>query len=150
MRQTTAILIIALLISCRKNTYEYDGEGKYFIYTCTLRPNTGYDTIPDMNPERNQYSILGGKYNEVNETRSISFLMNGQIVRQFRIVESYRENEFTFGDRTDIYLVLDSHGLGYKSAVMIRDNQLYPNLDRAYETIIDFPFPGWNRFMLEE
>jgi len=152
MRKSALLILIFLISSCKKEKL----TGSVFIKgNYTYAYTTNCDSIPCSTQYADDYGktikLIVSEYDHFCSCFSMSTVIQENIIQLTQVVQVVRnfESPCIDGNCNEIYKALDQRGKGYSIAFTFENGVLSPPLNPPYLNIIDFPFEGINKFILE-
>lgn len=151
MKYIFSIVGCILFCSCGKDQISGGPRKGTYEYQFSTRAGTYYDTTHFAYNELKTYTIEIGEFSELNESYSMALLENGNTVAFYKIDHHTFESESCESNTLCPYrsFSFDSHGNGLERAGFYLNGAITPPLDPFYMNIVDYPFKGWNRFILK-
>ncbi len=152
MQKFFYILLIFSISSCKKDklTGSVFIKGKYaYAYTANC------DSIPCTTQYANEYGktikLIVSDYDHFCSCFSISTFVDDNIVQLIQVVQVDRnlESPCFDGNCNEIYKAQDKYGKGFTFSSTYENGVLSPPMNPPYLNVIDFPFEGINKFILE-
>ncbi len=136
--------IVLILMSCKKESGETKSSSNTYEYTCTLKRYSFEDTLRIAIHESTKFKIVLGDPNEFRGGYSFALFINNELSQYlFMSNRSALDEIVTDGEIVAGVFVSDCNGNGYK----FEGFRIYPRPNPPFIQILDFPFPGWNRFV---
>gem|GEM_PF-2744031 len=134
---------ILFLLGCFKEPIELQSSGGTYEYAFTLKRLSIYDTVMTASQISEKYKFVHGATNEFRRGYSCSFFVNDQLTLNLFLIKRKTYDYGGTNNNLVNYTDSDIHGNGFT-----RENFMtnYDSGD-AFIQILDFPFPGWNRFL---
>lgn len=125
-------------------------EGKWK-WTCTVRSYSFEDTL--LSFEETPTNLYFQTYGMSDESGkySLDLFLDDQLIQHLIISDVELSSEKYWGNTwLSTIKTSDVHGYGYMEQAFQIDGFNYPSTPPYFMQVVDFPYPGWNRFMFQE
>jgi hypothetical protein len=143
------VLLFSILCSCNKDRLTGGFKSGNYDYAFTTSANSYADTTFLADTIGAIYQIDVSEFSETHASYAVTMYIDGSIKQHYVISRT----EHWQDDNCNVSCLYkgsytDKHGQGFETAGYYFNNSIYPPQDPFYMNIVDYPFPGWNRFIL--
>lgn len=143
--------LILLLYGCRKEKLTQGPLEGVWKWQCTITARSLEDTVFSMADKPTHLYFRTYDFVEESGVYSLDLFLNDQII-QHLIIEEKEGNSTKFWGNTWLTTseITDRYGVGYLREYFTIDGLVFPASESPFMQVVDFPYPGWNRFMFQE
>lgn len=151
MKYMFTIIGLILFYACNKDKISGGPRKGTYEYQFSTRAGTYFDTTHFEFNELKTYAIEIGEFNELNASYSMAIQENGNTVAFYKIDHNTFEIESCESNTLCPYrsFSIDSRGNGIEKSGFYLNGAITPAMDPPYMNVVDYPFKGWNRFILK-
>lgn len=134
------------LVCCRKEKYEPQSSGGTYEYAYTLRRFSLNDTLAKSQNINERYKITETQTNEFRNGYMFSIFINDQLISNILLTRVVDASDYS-DVNSDYSLLKSTHFSPAGIGIIFEGYRGNFRNGESGPQILDFPFPGWNRFL---